>query len=262
MLKNCATAEDLTGCVMQSCLAEFGALQPGCTQCLAANLSKPLEEIFAACTTGSAAMSYEGRNGLLLLARREFASTEHLVLDSFLLRRVVLHATFKDDPTHTHVFCTHLSAALSEVEYGGKFESWEAEQAAQIDQVLDWMGKVAGDLPAVLMGDMNCGPALPPAIAGSFPDNFAKFAAKGYDSPYVSRTGIECTWCSANSLVDDADSDQIIDHVLIKGLALLSEVPTAERILDDMVEVTVNEQVQQTNLSDHFGIWVHYTESR
>jgi len=254
VVKNCAQAEDLTGCVMQNCLTEFSLLKPGCTQCLAANLSKPLEEIFAACTTGSASMSYEGRNGLLLLARRELDVSEHLVLESFLLRRVVLHATFKNDPSKTHVFCTHLSAALSEMEYSGKYASWEAEQAAQIDQMAKWIKDKASGAPAVLMGDMNCGPAIPPGIPGEFPANFAKFEAAGLASPYVTKPDPECTWCAANTLIEDDDADQIIDHVLYSGFPPQPPLPSAVRILDEPVEVTVGEAVQETNLSDHFGV--------
>jgi endonuclease/exonuclease/phosphatase family metal-dependent hydrolase len=242
---------------MQSCLAEFGALQPGCTQCLAANLSKPLEEIFATCTTASAALSYQGRNGLILLSKRELDKTEHLVLDAFLIRRVVLHATFKDDPAKTHVFCTHLSAALSEMEYAGKYASWEEEQAAQIDQMLEWVDQQAGKGRVLVLGDMNCGPEVAPDITAAFPENYAKFDAAGYGDPYSLQAAAGCTWCTDNTLVEDTDANQIIDHVLIQGLAFMSEILTAERILDDLADVTVGETPQKSNLSDHFGVWVH-----
>jgi endonuclease/exonuclease/phosphatase family metal-dependent hydrolase len=253
---NCTGSDDITGCVMANCLEPFSALASGCTQCLAANLSKPLEEIFATCTASGAVMSYDGRNGLILLAHREFDTTEHLVLDSFLLRRVVLHATFKNDPDNTHVFCTHLSAPLSEMEYAGKYESWEAEQAAQIDQMVAWIDTQAGTDPTVLLGDMNCGPAAD-GVSAALPENYEKLvSAGGFIDVYMVALAPECTWCASNTLVDDGNDNQIIDHVLVRSFAM-DEVPVAERFLDQLVEVTVDGQPQQTNLSDHFGVWWH-----
>ncbi|MBM4370227.1 MAG: endonuclease/exonuclease/phosphatase family protein [Deltaproteobacteria bacterium] len=251
--EHCADTEDLTGCVMANCATEFGGISPGCTTCLAAHIAEPVEDIIAACLSGSSTMLFGGRNGLLLLSRTPLLAPDHLVLDSFFTQRAVLAAGVETPAGTLQVFCTHLNAALSEVTYRGPFASWEEEQAAQAAAVLAWMETRAGEAPRALLGDMNCGPDLPPEIAGEFPETFASLTAAGLESPYLALFSPPCTWCGDNPLTGGGDS-HVIDHVLLGGTAAAGA--TAKRILDGTVVILTGDGPAQLPLSDHFGVGV------
>ena len=253
---DCANSGDLTGCVVGNCGAEFGALSPECTNCLASNLDKPtLDEIFQVCAVGSAKFSYEGRNGLILLSKLPLSDTDHLVMDSFQVRRAVLTATVDSAAGKRALFCTHLTASLSELEYGGEFGTWEEEQAHQVDQLTTFIGdKAPAETPIVLMGDMNAGPKIGTTIDGEAPEVYQKFVDAGFEAPYVLQDGSPCTWCKANTLVDETSSDRIIDHVFLKGFG--TATTAASRILDGTTTIDVGGTATETNLSDHFGVRV------
>ena len=207
------------------------------------------------CTEGGGtSLAYEGRNGLLLLSLHPLQETSHLVLDSFLLRRAALHAKIRLLGGDVDLFCTHLSAPLAEVDYGGAFGTWEGEQLAQIHQLIGWVDKVAAGESAVLMGDMNCGPAnVEWEVTASAPENFATFIEAGFRSPYTEEHG-HCTWCGrANPLIRDDPGLRILDHVLFRRFA--EEFLRAERILDDVRVETAEGKVP---LSDHYGVRVEF----
>lgn len=252
--ENCLEAEDLTGCVMDKCAAQFAQVSNDCITCLAANLTKPIDEIFATCVLGGGSLSYEGRNGLILLSKRELDVTDHLVLDSFLVQRAVLYATFKDDPTGTHAFCTHL-ATSTEAPYNGNFEGYKEEQAAQIAAMLTFVDDKAGDGAVVLMGDMNTAPAIGADLAAEWEENFDLFGAADLVAPFVENADPVCTWCTANTLVGEGSTNRIIDHVFLRNVDQV--YLKAERILDQLVSVGVEGAPMEMNLSDHFGVWVH-----
>ena len=252
--ENCLGVEDLTGCVMDKCAAQFATVSNGCITCLAANLTKPIEEIFATCVLSGSTLTYQGRNGVVLLSKSEFDVTDHLVLDSFLVQRAVLHATFKDDPAATHAFCTHL-ATSTEAPYNGNFEGYKEEQAAQIDAMVAFIDESAADSPVVLMGDMNTAPVIAPDLSGEWEDNYAKFETAGFTSPFAKNADPICSWCSDNTLVDDSSNSRIIDHVFLR--AVDRDDLAAQRIMDHLVSVDVEGAPMEMNLSDHFGVWVH-----
>jgi len=254
----CVGAEDLPGCVMKTCAMAFLGLPGGCRSCLAANLSRPMEEALAACTGGGgSSLAYDGRNGLLLLSRHPLEETSHLVLDSFLLRRAALHAMIRVGGRDVDLFCTHLTAYLPEVEYQGPHGSWEGEQARQIDQVVAWVEEIAPFESAVLMGDMNCGPANAEwEVAASAAQNFRKLVAAGFRSPYTEDHG-HCTWCGrANPLIRSGPELRILDHVLFRRFG--TDFLEPERILDDVLVETASGEVP---LSDHFGVRVSFGEA-
>ncbi len=253
--EHCADTDDLTSCVMDNCVAEFTSVSKPCSNCLVANIAKPVEEIINSCLTGSAAFTADGRNGLMLLSRHPFASTNSKVLDSFIVRRAVLHARVESEGGPVNVFCTHLTAALSEVEYDGKFDSWKDEQAQQISLVIDFADTHAGEEPAFILGDMNCGPAAGDDIVADNADNFELYAAAGYQAPYLSQDDTSCSWCASNPLSDAADN-RLIDHILVKNLGEAAKTLMIERIFDDPITVVHPDSGQEveTYLSDHFGM--------
>lgn len=254
--EHCAEAENLADCALDNCTAEFTAVSPDCSKCLVANISEPLEEIFVNCAEGSAMYTYGGHSGLVLLSAVPLVATEHKILDSCIVRRVAIYAQIDKEGEPLHAFCTHLTAGL-DVEYPGEFGSYSAEQAHQIDQLLEYMGEKTGDGGAVLMGDMNTGPAIPPDMEGNRVENFQKFVDVGLVSPYLNQDSPVCTWCVSNTLIGEDSKDNVIDHILFLNLDDVAGALPAERIFTDLVEIQVEGEALETNLSDHFGVWAH-----
>jgi endonuclease/exonuclease/phosphatase family metal-dependent hydrolase len=259
VLEFCSETEDLTQCVLDNCGDFFLAVTEGCQTCLAANIAKSIDDIITACLEGSASFVYEGRNGLLLASREEFVTTDFKKFDAFLFRRVVLHAEVATEAGPLHLYCTHLAANMSEVEYHGRYASYEAEQNVQIISLLNYVKKTAGEAPAVIMGDMNCGPAMP-GVDGNFEGHFAKFATAGFDAPYVMSEEPGCTWCESNTMVEKP-GDHIIDHIFTGNFPDFAGTPVANRIYDAPVTLTTSEGEVESNLSDHFGIQVRYPQT-
>ena len=248
----CGEAVDFVDCVIDNCAPQFAALQESCATCVAANIAESIQEITNSCLAGAAVLGHEGRNGLLLLGSAALAATDYLLLDSHLLRRLVLHARVEEEEEALHLFCTHLTASTSELEYAGEFETWEAEQAAQIEQLTQFVLENAAGAHAVLMGDMGCGPAVSPGIVGELETNFDKFTDAGFAAPYVVQEAPLCTWCASNTLVETPDS-RILDHILVLNLPdEAALVPS--RMLDGLATIKVGEEEVESNLSDHFGV--------
>lgn len=251
----CAETDDLTGCVLGNCGDQFAGVSQPCATCLAAHISEPIDDIVAACLTGGGQLLFGGRNGLVLLSRLPLGDGGHMALDSFFTQRAVLWQEVITDAGPVHVFCTHLNAALDEVEYGGAFESWEAEQAHQADQLLEWMGgRAEGSEDRIILGDLNCGPAVPPEITGEFEETFARFTDAGFTSPYLAQEAPPCTWCADNPLTESATS-RVIDHVLLHGAPAAAEAATL-RIMTETITVEGVEGPEDIPLSDHYGVAV------
>lgn len=254
----CAETDDLTGCVLGNCGVEFSAVSQGCATCLAAHISETVDDIIAACLTGGSQLLFGGRNGLVLLSRLPLGDGGDLILDSFFTQRAVLWQEVITEDGPVHVFCTHLNAALEEVEYGGTFDSWEAEQAHQADQLIEWLDGQAGDSPdRIILGDLNCGPAVPPEISGKFEETFTKFTDAGFTSPYLALPAPPCTWCVDNPLTE-SETSRVIDHVLLMGAPAGLEAE-AVRILTETITVEGTEGSQDVPLSDHYGVSVTLT---
>ncbi|MBI4704113.1 MAG: hypothetical protein HY744_23640, partial [Deltaproteobacteria bacterium] len=133
--------------------------------------------------------------------------------------------------------------------------SWEEEQAQQIDELLAYVDEKAGTTPAIIMGDMNTGPAGA-SFVGEVPANYAKFVKAGLHSPYVERAAAQCTFCQTNPLVAGAADDSqsvVIDHVLLRSFA---GVAMAERVLDQPIQVETCGKPIAAAYSDHYGVMV------
>ena len=250
---HCAEAADKTGCTMKNCGGIFLALPSECRTCLAVNVSKGMRAISETCTrAGTSTLGYDGNTGLMLLSRTPFLSKSYKPLDSFLLQRAVLHARITVIGGPIHLFCTHLSTPVTEVEYTGRFESWKAEQAHQIEQIVAYMKETATRFPAVLMGDLNCGPANAEwEVAAEFPDNFNRLLDAGLLCPYCEDHG-HCTFCGHPELGGKDGPGKLIDHLLFMnfGDGLLHP----ERILESPVAVKSDSGNVKVPISDHYGV--------
>ncbi len=256
---NCADVapENITACVLAQCGDEFGALSQECTNCVVANIGKSVDEILTICKSseGSGQFAYEGHNGLLILSKHQLTNKDYKIFDSTLNRRVVLSADIAlTDSVSASVFCTHLSANLSDVSYGGEYDSWGDEQAAQINDLLAYVTTQSSENMSVVMGDMNCGPETA-QVSAELPENFSKFTDAGYLAPYAKSDTSPCSWCMENPLTGEDRADHIIDHVFFKN-APENSVATSARILDQEVTLTVEGEEIASRYSDHYGVLV------
>jgi endonuclease/exonuclease/phosphatase family metal-dependent hydrolase len=242
--------EQLAGCVLDSCGAEYAALSGGCQTCLAANIGGSLDAVVASCASATEMYAYGGSFGIGLLSRQPIETWDETVLESSLNRRAVIHAVIDVDGRSLHVFATHLSPIFDDIPFPGE-GSWEAEQRAQIERLLALIeARVPAGEPVVVLGDLNTGPALP-GVAAEAADNFELLRAAGLVAPYVdSPPQPACTFCAENPLVGGTDDDDsvLIDHVLVSGL----EATAVARILDQPIAVGTTE----SRLSDHYGVEV------
>ncbi len=257
---NCAEVEaaNIATCVLANCEAEFGAVSGNCSSCVIANIGNTVEQIMTTCKTPgkpTGKFAYDGHNGLLMLSKYEMTATDDLVFDSYANRRVVLSGAITLEALgKVNVFCTHLTANLSDVAYNGDYESWGDEQAMQITGLIDYVTKTADGNPAVVMGDMNCGPETG-NVVGELVDNYAMFGASGMSVPYTENESSVCSWCAENPLTGDTRDDHIIDQVMFKNMPEEIEYESS-RVFDKELEIESNEETMKVRLSDHYGVMV------
>ena len=91
--------------------------------------------------------------------------------------------------------------------YLGDYDSWEDEQNAQAQQILD-NGKVD-----ILMGDFNSGIETE-TINAYTPEAYDIIVDGGYFSPYM-ESAPGCTWCVDNPIASVEDGDLVLDHVFL-----------------------------------------------
>lgn len=265
ILVECADVapEMLVGCATTNCPDEVDALAGACVGCLAANIGKPFDEIKAACAGegANACYAYGGSFGTALLSATPLSDQDALVFESSLNRRAVLYAKASATPAgDLHLFCTHLTAAFSNIPYPGDAGSWAAEQANQINAMIQYVAaKVPAGEKAILLGDFNTGPEVAGRAAAEIPENYDLLIDDGFYSAYPSQADADCTFCFDNPLVGGIDHSEsvLIDHVLLKGFDA-SAVTAGARIMTDPIELTLEgeagpEQVQSA-WSDHFGL--------
>jgi endonuclease/exonuclease/phosphatase family metal-dependent hydrolase len=266
-LSTCATAacgtlapSELGKCVLDQCKPEFEAVPPSCVSCLVANLGQPLDTIFLACTTGSARYFAGGANGLVLLSKHPLEDRQHLAMTSTNTQRSVLSATVElPGVGQTDVYCTHLAADLSsQLKYAGPYDSWAAENLAQLDTLLAHVEATRQTEQVLLLGDFNAGPAIAPDIAAELPDSYARVLAAGYRDWPGTEAGTPCTFCPDNTLVADDSGGVLIDHVYGKNLPAAFALSRASRIATETIQITTDSGPAASHLSDHYGLRLQF----
>lgn len=233
-------------CVSTLCQDRYDALDDQCKLCLAANTTGAWRCAFL----GARSYANEGRNGLMLLAKRPILDARYTPFATELVKRGVISAEVDGNTIH----CTHLSSDLAVVPYprDRAFSSWKEEQAAQLE-VIEAQSELEGC--TILMGDLNAGPATE-TLSGELPESFAAVEAQGYDEPYDPR---RCTWCDDNPLAGSAKNKQL-DHVMTR------DCPQGEfvyrRAFDLPIALTVDGDLHITRLSDHYGLRLDVYEAR
>lgn len=270
----CGGSTELVACVIGMCATDVGGLSAGCQGCLlgAAASTSDFAAIRATCVGSSDSTddlderSYVsgGSYGTGLLSAIPFAETDERRLDASTVRRAILYARLDDTPLGTvHVFCTHLTAILSGLQYEGSYAGWEAENAAHVEALIEWVDeKTDADDKVLVLGDLNTGPSGAD-ITASVPENYAAFEAAGFENAFLRGSDAACTFCTSNPLVaaEDTGAGAAIDHVLTRGIEGSVSV---ERVLDELVTIDVMGAAQdggtgaleerEVGLSDHFGL--------
>jgi endonuclease/exonuclease/phosphatase family metal-dependent hydrolase len=271
---NCsdAGASGLVNCTTTNCIAEVSTLSTSCVSCLLDKASTGDFQMIEDACVGAPAMSsghttpedrsyfVGGSFGIGVLSKLPFAESDELVLDSSGTRRGVLYARV-DVPEigALSVFCTHLTPRLLGA-YDGSYDSWEDENAAHVQALIDWVDeKTAGGEPALVLGDLNAGPDLAAkGIKGELAENYAKLPAAGFADPFLDGPNAACTFCADDALVIPFDTgvDSTIDHVLVRDL---DAKVTVQRILTDEVAITNaadagSDAPQRLPRSDHYGL--------
>ncbi len=245
----CDGEADLASCVLGNCEAEFNATSADCQACAAGNLGLGnVPDIVAACTSGDAAQYvYDGHNGLLILSKTPIENTQMTNLSSFLTVRSVLYGEVQG----LGIACTHLTATLSEPEYNGEYDSYGAENAAQVATLLDYVEMQSGGGPAIIAGDFNNGPAVGTEIEADLADNYALFEAAGWANVGVASGEALCTWCADNPMLSSGTRNRMIDHVMVKGASSSDYA----RLFDGQIDIEKDDgSMLSVCLSDHYGL--------
>lgn len=248
--------EGLAACALELCADDLGGLSDTCTSCLLAQVGNTLADIKTTCESDEPVpvYAYGGSFGTGILSNLELTEQEALVFKSTANRRALLHARVDSaEAGPVHVFCTHLTANLTDVPYAGEADSWADEQATQIAEAIEWMEEKSAGEPYMLLGDVNTGPEKP-GILAELPENYALLTDAGLVSAYAAGAAPLCTYCDGNPLNQDiaAGDGGLIDHIFTKmgdGLVL-----QAERFLDEPIEIQVEDAPTESRYSDHYGV--------
>jgi endonuclease/exonuclease/phosphatase family metal-dependent hydrolase len=246
--------DELVDCLFASCLLDFLSLGSTCSTCVMAHVGiADAAEVQATCSTTGIEYAYGGSFGTGILSKYPI-SVDETVLTSTTNRRGLLHAVVETPEGDVDAWCTHLTAGLSSIPYNGTYESWEAEQAAQVTELAALL--VDAPDPVILLGDLNSGPATDNADA-EFLANY-DVVSSGFDNPYMDQDG-RCTFCPENKLssVDSDETGRLIDHILIRGFE--AELIEVRRDLDGSLATESCGAAMDGNHSDHFGISVSIT---
>ncbi|MFT5682436.1 MAG: endonuclease/exonuclease/phosphatase family metal-dependent hydrolase [Myxococcota bacterium] len=254
MQTDCAgtSGDDRTDCIIEQCGPVLDALKtenPQCANALMAQVGKsaPMALWTILRPIRKAGLyAYGGSNGLMLLSRQPLSDAGVLDLSDIatLNRRQALYVDVPLAEGTARVYCTHLSADLSEIApYPGPFASWGEENAAQIDALL---AHAAGLEHVALVGDFNCG-MDGDGLVGELSESCQAVLDADYLDPVVTLSG-QCTWCRDNLLnADDGEENEaLIDHVFTRGLTPTAATRAYTQTLDIGDGVT-------TSLSDHYG---------
>ena len=249
--------DQVDDCLLDNCGVPFVLLPKDCMRCAMANVGQDPDGLAAICQDAPVEYAYDGSFGTGILSKHPITSVEETVFTSTSNRRSVLHAVVEAPDGPVDVFCTHLTAAFDSIPYPRDDGDWVAEQRVQIEDMLALVEANAGD-HAVLLGDMNTGPAVN-GMGDEEGDNWELFDdADGWEVPYLDQDegDVLCTYCGDNPLVSaspDDDLSRVIDHVLVHGF---SEVLGTGRLLDglDTVAESCGDVTDPSPLSDHYGV--------
>lgn len=243
--------------------------QQRCYACVITQLpTETFEYMRESCPTlDNQDLAFRGQNGVMILSRHPLQDAANWVIPGTWNRRNILSATVAlSNGAPLDVHCNHLTpifdgGTINTFPYTGQYgegmtgpEGWQAEQELQAQKLIDYVNKISGNRPAVILGDLNAGHAFPDQEIVAEGEATLDLLESVFEPAYTEDYAPLCTFCSTNPVTnptDDPDaSSGWIDHILLHNLPADSVVST-ERIYDENV---VPVDGQMVPLSDHFGI--------
>lgn len=245
-----ASSDTLADCATSNCPVEVASLSGGCLGCIL-NHMDGIEACLGDGQVPSDPAIFGGSFDVGLLSRWPIVRSDTKELTSYFVRASVLYAQIAVPRFGTlDVFCTHLGSPLGIVPYAGTNGGWEQEHAMQISELLAFIRDEHQDQrPLVVIGDLNCGPALP-GIDGAWQPNYQMLLDAGLDDAYATDHQPLCTNCAGTSFRDTGATNEIIDHIL--SMRLPVRHTKSERLFVDAIELVPS--LPAFNLSDHFGL--------
>ncbi len=245
-----ATGKQLAGCAQTACPSQVAGLSGGCLGCI----MNHLDDLPACLGSGDGPSDpavFGGTFDVGLFSRWPIQRASHRELSSYFVRVSVLHAQVQTPRFgEVDVYCTHLGSALGIVPYAGDYGSWEAEQARQIEELLQFIrSKHHRGRPVLLLGDFNTGPAMGNNLA-VWPSNYQGILDAGFDDAYITGEDTLCTTCAGTTFRDAAASNEVIDHVFVRGFR--HRRIKSERLFVEPVDL--GSGLPEFNLSDHVGV--------
>jgi len=257
--QSCGTKSgaELIDCALSSCTTQVLGLQPACLTCVhdQALKSAPPTQVYGACVPGSTGTANEtpalfgGNFDIGLLSRLPFEASEVKRLDSALVRAAVAYGKVDRNGKKLHVFCTHLSSSIGSFPYPIQGGSWQAENKAQAQAVMAYVQQKAGSEAAVLLGDLNTGPALGGLVA-EWPDSFGVLETGGFENLFTAQDAA-CSLCPDNTFRADDSNPKLIDHALVRGTLGASGIG---RFMTGLELLKLGSSWVPSHLSDHYGI--------
>ena len=129
--------------------------------------------------------------------------------------------------------------------------SMERIRTSQIIQLVE---AVSENMPAILAGDLNSGPA-------SSPENYARILSAGFIDTFVEAGAEGMSWDPSNPLVAHHSENHLppqrVDHVFINPAARDQVRPDTARIVLDTRCITLSSGLE-IPVSDHYGVLVEF----
>lgn len=259
--KNCpgASGQALVSCVQSSCSTEVSSLSNACIGCVTKDLSVPVKQIYATCTSGGSQGNpndtpalFNGDFDVGLLSRFPFVEQDSKRFDAYMVRVAVLYAKVHTDLGDLNVFCTHLNSDIGGFSYGGAHGTWEQENTYEATRLAAYVNeKTKNGAPAIILGDFNTSPSGVKGIQAVWPESFKVLTDAGFTDPFIAQSDVDCSLCPGNTFRDPTSGAELVDHVLLRDF---SGKATVERIFTDPITIQSQGKSVTTNLSDHYGL--------
>ncbi|KAL6044048.1 hypothetical protein QOT17_023536 [Balamuthia mandrillaris] len=273
-----------TSCILNNCEDEMSGLEQECVTCLSSQMEELLlsgatvEEALQQCVDAGASSESlsidnckisDGNTGLHLFTKEAPLEVDYLLLDAYFVSRLVLYAKMDLSFGPTHIFCTHLTAAVNNITYFGKYGTWEDENKAQASTLLEWIKEKTSfdEDKIVLIGDLNTGPGVS-SIVPEIEDSYASIEEEGFINGYLFfEDQPKCSFCKENPLVSitSGANNVLVDHIMLRNFGIEEEeltISNAGQFLTERLTVQpFGGSAVEVPPSDHYGIEVTVEQS-
>ena len=276
VMENCMEEGMDPMCIVTNCWSEFLTLPENCRNCLLSEGIGSISDegditsIFTNCMSSKdIEYEYSGNNGILLLSKHPLKDKQFSTLTSYGIIRGVAVATIGKMETSdgkiydpkpgigdVQVICTGLSKPIEGISYEGEFGSWQQEQIAQVEELLE-IPVEADVVQRVIMGDFNGNVAGGRNILERNPGAVSTMLSEGWYDPYfdVYRDDlIPCSVCPENPLVPDSEPGYVPDHIFF-NTSNGYNFTTGRHLIHEFIIVDEKAKTKaRYSVSDHYAV--------